>query len=203
MPALPCPASPCPPAGFHTQFQGYSVRFSPFEESRLAVATSQNFGIIGNGRQYVLQVGWGSTDSTGRTGSTSCAAALWVIGSACCGGVWDGSGLRLQCACCRCTAIARLRQPQLATPRSQRRLHAGQRVLDTRCPLLFPAAPASHRPPLPPACLQMGPGGIVEQRVFDTQDGLYDCAWSEENENILVSASGDGSIKVRRRQRGC
>jgi peroxin-7 len=49
----------------------------------------------------------------------------------------------------------------------------------------------------------MGPGGIVEQRVFDTQDGLYDCAWSEENENILVSASGDGSIKVRRRQRGC
>lgn len=24
----------------------------------------------------------------------------------------------------------------------------------------------------------------------------YDCVWSEENENILVSASGDGSIKV-------
>jgi hypothetical protein len=53
------PALPCSPAGFHTQFQGYSVRFSPFEESRLAVATSQNFGIIGNGRQYVLQVGSG------------------------------------------------------------------------------------------------------------------------------------------------
>lgn len=27
----------------------------------------------------------------------------------------------------------------------------------------------------------------------------YDCVWSEENENILVSASGDGSIKVRRK----
>jgi hypothetical protein len=44
-------------AGFRTQFQGYSVRFSPFEETKLAVATSQNFGIVGNGRQYVLQVG--------------------------------------------------------------------------------------------------------------------------------------------------
>lgn len=28
------------------------------------------------------------------------------------------------------------------------------------------------------------------------QDGLYDCRWSESNENVLVSASGDGSIKV-------
>jgi len=41
---------------FRTAFQGYSVRFSPFEEGKLAVATSQNFGIIGNGKQYVLQV---------------------------------------------------------------------------------------------------------------------------------------------------
>ena len=41
---------------FRTVFQGYSVRFSPFEEGKLAVATSQNFGIIGNGKQYVLQV---------------------------------------------------------------------------------------------------------------------------------------------------
>ena len=36
--------------------QGYSVKFSPFEDDKLAVATSQNFGIIGNGKQYVLQV---------------------------------------------------------------------------------------------------------------------------------------------------
>lgn len=41
--------------GFKTAFQGYGVRFSPFEDSKIAVATSQNFGIIGNGRQYVLQ----------------------------------------------------------------------------------------------------------------------------------------------------
>ena len=43
------------PAGFRTQFQGYAVRFSPFEDGKLAVATSQNYGIVGNGRQYVLQ----------------------------------------------------------------------------------------------------------------------------------------------------
>ena len=41
---------------FKTPFQGYSVKFSPFEDGRIAVATSQNFGIIGNGRQHVLQV---------------------------------------------------------------------------------------------------------------------------------------------------
>lgn len=43
-------------APFRTAFNGYAVKFSPFEEGRLAVATAQNFGIIGNGRQYVLQV---------------------------------------------------------------------------------------------------------------------------------------------------
>jgi len=31
---------------------------------------------------------------------------------------------------------------------------------------------------------------------FDTQDGLYDVAWSEIHENQLVTASGDGSIKL-------
>lgn len=36
--------------------QGYSVKFSPFEQGKVAVATAQNFGIIGNGKQYVLQV---------------------------------------------------------------------------------------------------------------------------------------------------
>lgn len=45
---------------------------------------------------------------------------------------------------------------------------------------------------------QVSPGGgVVEVAAFDTQDGLYDCAWNEENENILMAASGDGSIKVR------
>lgn len=44
--------------------------------------------------------------------------------------------------------------------------------------------------------LQMTPGGIIETAAFDTADGLYDCAWSEENENIVLAASGDGSVKV-------
>jgi len=42
----------------------------------------------------------------------------------------------------------------------------------------------------------MSPNGLVEVARFESADGLYDCCWSEENENILVSASGDGSIKV-------
>ncbi|GBF98868.1 hypothetical protein Rsub_11472 [Raphidocelis subcapitata] len=82
---------------FRTPFNGYSVKFSPFVESRLAVATAQNFGIIGNGRLHVLE-------------ST--------------------------------------------------------------------------------------PGGLVEVAAFDTADGLYDVAWSEENESLLVAACGDGSLKL-------
>ncbi|KAG2383931.1 hypothetical protein LR48_Vigan10g266700 [Vigna angularis] len=39
---------------FKTPFNGYSVKFSPFYENRLAVATAQNFGILGNGRLHVL-----------------------------------------------------------------------------------------------------------------------------------------------------
>ncbi|GAC93690.1 hypothetical protein PHSY_001255 [Pseudozyma hubeiensis SY62] len=34
------------------------------------------------------------------------------------------------------------------------------------------------------------------EKVFDTQDGLYDVAFSESHENQLVTASGDGSIKL-------
>lgn len=87
-----------PDAVFHTQFQCCSVEFSPFHEGRLAVATAQYFGIIGNGRQYILE---------------------------------------------------------------------------------------------------MGPDGhLRESRNFLTQEGLYDCSWSEVNENQLVSASADGSLKL-------
>ncbi|CAH7675235.1 peroxisomal targeting signal 2 receptor [Phakopsora pachyrhizi] len=34
------------------------------------------------------------------------------------------------------------------------------------------------------------------EKTFDTQDGLYDLAWSEIHENQLVTGSGDGSIKL-------
>ena len=41
---------------FKTTFNGYAAKFSPFVDNRLAVATAQNFGIIGNGRLHVLEV---------------------------------------------------------------------------------------------------------------------------------------------------
>ncbi|KAF9477604.1 WD40 repeat-like protein [Pholiota conissans] len=43
------------------------------------------------------------------------------------------------------------------------------------------------------------PGGLSRlslDKQYETQDGLYDVAWSEIHENQLVSASGDGSIKL-------
>lgn len=40
---------------FRTQgYNGYSVKYSPFFDSRIAVAASANFGLVGNGRIYVL-----------------------------------------------------------------------------------------------------------------------------------------------------
>lgn len=31
---------------------------------------------------------------------------------------------------------------------------------------------------------------------YETQDGLFDSAWSEIHENQLVTASGDGSLRL-------
>ncbi|KAJ3043201.1 peroxisomal targeting signal 2 receptor [Rhizophlyctis rosea] len=86
------------PLAFRTQgYNGYGVEFSPFFENRLACVSGANFGIVGNGR-------------------------LWL--------------------------------------------------------------------------LNVTPGGIGVDKTYDTQDGLFDCAWSEIHENQLVTSSGDGSIKL-------
>lgn len=88
------------PGAMHTVgVNGYAVKFSPFNPTRVAISASQNFGIIGNGAQIVAD--------------------------------YD--------------------------------------------PLT---------------------GALVEIQRFHTRDGLYDCAWSEAHENVLVSVSGDGSVKV-------
>jgi hypothetical protein len=40
---------------YRTQgYNGYSVKYSPFFDSRIAVAASANFGLVGNGRVYIL-----------------------------------------------------------------------------------------------------------------------------------------------------
>ncbi|KAI2629446.1 WD repeat domain-containing protein [Xylaria nigripes] len=45
-------------------------------------------------------------------------------------------------------------------------------------------------------CLGLGPQGIQIEKTFDTNDAQYDLAWSEINENQLLAACGDGSIKL-------
>lgn len=37
-------------------YAGYGVRYSPFFDSKLAIATAANFGLVGNGRLYVLDI---------------------------------------------------------------------------------------------------------------------------------------------------
>ena len=44
--------------------------------------------------------------------------------------------------------------------------------------------------------LHWRPRSWLELSSYETQDGLYDVAWSEIHENQLVTASGDGSIKL-------
>lgn len=39
-------------------------------------------------------------------------------------------------------------------------------------------------------------GGLIDGCRFDTNDALYDLAWSEINENQLIVACGDGSLKL-------
>lgn len=36
----------------------------------------------------------------------------------------------------------------------------------------------------------------MEPFSYETQDGLYDLAWSEVHENQIITASGDGSLKL-------
>ncbi|KAK6465374.1 WD40-repeat-containing domain protein [Scheffersomyces coipomensis] len=79
-------------------YNGYGVQYSPFFDNKLAVASAANYGLVGNGRLFVLNI--------------------------------ENTGM------------------------------------------------------------------IQEQISWETQDGLFDVAWSEVHENQLTVASGDGSIKL-------
>lgn len=42
---------------FRTEgYNGYGVKYSPFHDNRIAVAASANYGLVGNGRLYVLRL---------------------------------------------------------------------------------------------------------------------------------------------------
>jgi len=37
-------------------FKGFAVKYSPFFDNKIAVATGQNYGLVGNGRLYILEL---------------------------------------------------------------------------------------------------------------------------------------------------
>ncbi|TIA91460.1 hypothetical protein E3P99_01052 [Wallemia hederae] len=39
-------------------------------------------------------------------------------------------------------------------------------------------------------------GNLIPHTNFDTQDGIFDVAWSEMHENQVAAASGDGSVRL-------
>lgn len=79
-------------------YNGYGVKYSPFFDNKLAVATAANYGLVGNGKLFILGI--------------------------------DNAG------------------------------------------------------------------NIHQENSWETQDGLFDVAWSELNENQVVVASGDGLVKM-------
>ncbi len=59
------------------------------------------------------------------------------------------------------------------------------------------AAADPHLAGAPFTSAQIEPNGMFrEVASYDTLDGLYDCAWSEAQETLLLAASGDGSVKL-------
>ncbi|KFY05609.1 hypothetical protein V492_08413 [Pseudogymnoascus sp. VKM F-4246] len=44
--------------------------------------------------------------------------------------------------------------------------------------------------------LNLTPNGIVAEQTYDTQDSLFDTAWSEAHENQVAVGCGDGSVKL-------
>ena len=79
-------------------YNGYGIQYSPFYDNKLAVATAANYGLVGNGRLFILNI-----------------------------------------------------EPN---------------------------------------------GTVSDQISWETQDGLFDIAWSEIHENQAVVASGDGTLKL-------
>ncbi|KAF8647751.1 hypothetical protein AX16_006586 [Volvariella volvacea WC 439] len=93
---------PAPTVVLTPGFAHYSVAWSPFHSTRLALASAANFGLVGNGRLHLIST-----------------------------------------------------------------------------------APSPS-----------GLAGLNIDKFYETQDGLYDVAWSEIHENQIVSASGDGSLRL-------
>ena len=44
--------------------------------------------------------------------------------------------------------------------------------------------------------LDQTPPGLVVVRTYDWNDGLFDVTWADNNEHVVVTASGDGSVLV-------
>ncbi len=112
---VPPPAISANPVYFKTPFMGYACEWSPFEENKLAIASAQHFGVVGNGKQHVIRVN---------------------------------------------TQALRAKQSKGLAPQ------------------------------------QINAPMFKDLAIYNTRDGVYDCAWSELNENHIVSACGDGTLRL-------
>ena len=43
---------------------------------------------------------------------------------------------------------------------------------------------------------RVGPAGVLVEKTYMTQDGTFDCCWSESNERHVVTGGGDGNIRL-------
>lgn len=112
----------------------YAVQFSPYSDTRLAVAGGQHYGIAGAGQLLVFERRRNSVVSHDSDGVGNDAAASTIATA----GESTGSSM-------------------------SRRMSAAEWHVTRR---------------------------------FDWADGLFDCCWSEEHDNHVVTAGGDGGLQL-------
>ena len=182
------PAVQAPASVFRTQdTHGYAVEFSPFRDGLLAVTTSQYFGIVGNGRQYILQL-----DPNGQTRVLRVFETMDVLFDvtwnevnehqlAVCSG--DGSVKLFDMNAKDGFPVANWKEHTLECASGDWGLVRKDAFLtaswDKSCKLWDPMLPNRS------------------VRTFAEHEGsVYNAQWSPRNANAFVSCSGDGTFKI-------
>ena len=187
LPQIPNMAVPTTPAYTRvsrTQFSGYAVKFSPFRANLIAVATSQYYGIAGNGKLLVLDADRNFLPLAEFCTRDGCFDVAWsekaetVLAAA----TGDGSVKIFDSTRPGSRPVADLSGHSAETYSVDWNLHLRDlicsaswdrsvRVWDVSC-------------------------GVETQKFFSHSAIAYEAKWSVRNSKLLGSVGGDGMLHV-------